>query len=387
MQTVFDTQFPTRILHGPSSIQQVGTHFQPGERVLIVTDQILVDIGTVDALKASLQSAGILYSIYIRPGSRGKGIEPTPNCVSGGYRQYKGDGCSAIVGLGGGSPMDVAKMVGILASNGGRIRQYVGQNNVGAVLPKLICIPTTYGTGSEVTPFAVLSNDGTHNKDPIISWKIAPQVAVLDPCLSVSLPFALGAHTGMDALTHAIESYLSLMATPITEAMALGAINLIGENMRSACSSDSDLKATENMLIASTLAGLAFSQTRLGNVHAMSHPVGGRYHLHHGLTNAVILPFVMDYNVTSCVEKYVQIAQALGQPTQHLSSRDAAQLAIDAVRQMNSDLNIPQKLGDLGVKKSAIKTMSTAAMTSGNVAVNPRKTQQADIEAIFSEAI
>ena len=276
-------------------------------------------------------------------------------------------------------------MIGVLASHGGRIDQYLGMDKVTEDLPPLICLPTTYGTASEVTPFAVLTNPKTQNKDPVISWKIAPQSAILDPELSVALPPSIGGATGMDALTHALESYINLLATPITDGLALTAIQLVGDNVRLACANDYEIEATQNMLIASTLAGLAFSQTRLGNVHAMSHPVG--FAVHHGLANAILLPYVMEFNLQTRPEKFAIIADALGADTEGLDLYEAARLAVDAVRDLNEDLGIPEKLGPLGVKRTAIRAMSKAAMQSGNVAVNPRKTRREDLEEIFKQAI
>jgi alcohol dehydrogenase class IV len=302
-------------------------------------------------------------------------------------RLYAKEKCSALIGLGGGSPMDVAKMIGVLATHGGRIDQYLGADKVVNEIPPLVCLATTYGTASEITPFAVLTNPKTQNKDPIISWKIAPKVGILDPELSVALPAWVGGPTGMDALTHAIESYINLLATPLTESIALSAIRLIGENLRLACANDHELDATHNMLIASMLAGVAFSQTRLGNVHAMSHPAGAQYGIHHGLANAILLPYVMEFNLPARLQKFATIAAALGVDTSGCDEREAAQLAVDYLWELNADLGIPTKLGAYGVKKSGIKKMSAAAMQSGNITVNPRKTHREDLEAIFSKAI
>ncbi|MBQ41046.1 MAG: hypothetical protein CME15_01185 [Gemmatimonadetes bacterium] len=284
--------------------------------------------------------------------------------------------------------MDVAKMIGVLATNGGRIDHYLlAPSRVTRDLPPLVCIPTTYGTGSEVTPFAVLTNPKSRNKDPVISWKIAPRVGILDPELSVALPASVGGPTGMDALTHALESYINLMATPVTESLALAAIELIGDNLRLACANDHETEATQNMLIVSAMAGIAFSQTRLGNVHAMSHPVGARTDVHHGLANAILLPHVMEFNMSARVEKFAAIAQALGEDTGGLTDYDAACLAVEQVVHLNADLGIPANLGDVGVKAASIRAMSRLAMNSGNIEVNPRKTSLQDMERLFRAAL
>ena len=380
-QTHFDFRHPTRIVHGPGSIACLADCFSPADKVLIVSDQVLGDLGVVEAVVAALGT--IPHAVYLKDGVS----EPTQEAVAAGVQLYQQKRCTALIGLGGGSPMDVAKMIGVLASNDGRITQYLGNDKVANDLPYLACVPTTYGTASEVTPFAVLDNPASGNKDPVISWKIAPQIGVLDPDLSVALPAALGAATGMDALTHALESYINLAATPLTEGLALHAIRLIGTNLRLACANDYALAATETMLIASMLAGVAFSQTRLGNVHAMSHPVGAHYHVHHGLLNAILLPHVMEFNWLACPGKFAAIAEALGEPTAGLSPRQAAQAAIAAVRDLNADLGIPAKLGAVGVDATHIRAMAQMAMQSGNIAVNPRKTTQRDLELLFQQAI
>ena len=381
-QNTFDFRLPTRLIHGPGSISQLPELVDPNERQLIVADRGLVDAGVVDKVSTVLDAAGIQYCVF-----DGVGGNPLARHAHAGARLYAREKCGGLLAVGGGSPMDIAKMIGILATNGGRIEKYLGAGKVRADLPPLICVPTTYGTGSEVTQFSVLTNPKTNNKDPIISWKIMPPVGVLDADLSVALPVSIGGPTGMDALTHSIESYTNLLATPITEGIALSAIELIGANLRTACSNDYETAATQDMLIASALAGVAFAQTRLGNVHAMSHPVGAQFGVHHGLANAILLPYVMEYNVTARPEKLAAVAQALGADVDGLPDIEAAHVAVDQVRQLNRDLGIPPRLRDVGVRVSGIPKLSTAAMTSGNIAVNPRKTTMKDIEQLFKSAI
>jgi len=381
-QTIFDFRLPTHLVHGPGSVARLPEFFSKKQKVLIVTDKGLVQAGIVDQVTAVLDGAGIPHSVFDSVLG-----DPRARVVHAGQRQYVREKCAGIVGLGGGSSMDAAKMIGVLAVHEGRIDQYLGPNKVVHDLPPLVCVPTTYGTASEVTPFAVLTNPKTQNKDPVISWKIVPKAGILDPQLSVALPASVGGPTGVDALTHAVESFTNLLATPVTEAIALTAIQLVGENVRLACANDHELEATENMLIASTLAGVAFSQTRLGNVHALSHPVGARFGVHHGLANAVPLPYVMEFNLQARPEKFAAIADALGADTNGLTSYEAAYLAVDAVRELNEDLGIPDQLGPLGVKKSAIRPMARTAIKSGNIPINPRKTSLEDLEEIFKRAV
>ena len=382
LQIHSDFRHTTHVVHGPYSIGRLPQFFPAKSKVLIVTDKGLVQAGIAEKVIAVLVDAEIPHALY-------DGALPNPPAASvhAGQRLYAKEKCDAILALGGGSPMDVAKMIGVVATNGGRINNYLGSGKVKNDIPPLVCIPTTYGTGSEVTQFAVLTNPKTQNKDPVISAKIAPQVGILDPELSVSLPASVGAPTGMDALTHAVESYTNLLATPITEGIALQAIQLIGNNLRLAIANDHELAATENMLIASMLAGMAFAQTRLGNVHAMSHPIGAQFGVHHGLANAILLPYIMEFNLSARLGKFATIAEALGANTNGLDEREAAQLAVDTVWDLNQDLAIPQKLGEVGVKKSGIRALAKATMQSGNITVNPRKTSQSDIETIFKKAI
>ncbi|MDP7447030.1 MAG: iron-containing alcohol dehydrogenase [Candidatus Latescibacteria bacterium] len=382
-QTIADFRLTTRVVHGAGSISRLPDLFPEGSRVLVVADKGLADAGIVDQATAVFDDAQIPYALFTDVVGN-----PVARNVTAGARAYAQAGCDAILGLGGGSPMDVAKMIGVLVSHGGRIDQYLGAPaKITGDIPPLFCAATTYGTGSEVTPFAVLTNPKTQNKDPVISWKIAPQVAVLDPELCVALPVAVGGPTGMDALTHAIESYTNLMATPLTESIALGAIELIGQHLRTACANDYELEATEQMLLASCMAGMAFSQTRLGNVHAMSHPVGAQFGVHHGIANAILLPHVMDFNLQARLAKFGDIAQALGEDTDGLSDYDAACLAVEQVRQLNDDLGIPGQLREAGVKVSGVAALSKAAMQSGNVRVNPRQTTLDDMKTLFRTAI
>ena len=382
-QTIADFRMTTRVVHGAGSISRLPELFPEGSRILIVADKGLADAGIVDRATTVLDDAQIAYATFTDVVGN-----PVARNVTAGAKAYTQSKCNAILGLGGGSPMDVAKMVGVLVSHGGRIDQYLGApGKITEDIPPLVCAATTYGTGSEVTPFAVLTNPKTQNKDPVISWKIAPQAAILDPELCLALPATVGGPTGMDALTHAIESYTNLMSTPLTEGLALSAIEMIGEHLLVACANDHELEATQQMLLASCMAGMAFAQTRLGNVHAMSHPVGAQFGVHHGIANAILLPHVMDYNLQSRISRFGDIAQALGQDIDGLNEYDAACLAVEQVRQMNEDLDIPAQLREVGVKVGGVSALTKAAMKSGNVLVNPRKTSLKAMEALFRVAI
>ena len=381
-QSNYDFRSPTRLVHGAGCIAQLPKLLRRMDPVLVVTDKGVAAAGIVEQVTAALEAGGLAHVTY--DGVLGN---PPARCVHAGHRLFSREKCTSIVAVGGGSSMDAAKMIGVVATNGGRIEKYLGANRFANDLPPLICVPTTYGTGSEVTPFAVLTDVKSKTKDPIISWKIAPRAGLLDPELVVALPASVGGPTGMDALTHALEAYVSLVATPLTDAIAIEAIRMIGENIRLACANDHELEASGTMLMASAMAGMAFSQTRLGNVHAMSHPVGAHYNVHHGTANAIFLPHVMEFNLTARLEKFADIAAALGVAAEAETNREAAEAAIHAVRDLNRDLAIPETLGEVGVKARSIPAMARSAITSGNVPVNPRKTSLEDIVDLFKKAL
>jgi alcohol dehydrogenase len=354
------------------------------KKALLVTDIGLVASGLVDRVSAVLDRAGIAHSTFSDVAANPP-IQNVIDCAA----HYKKEGCDHLIAIGGGSSMDVAKTAGVLISNGGDITDYfigTGSKPVAKRIPYLICVATTYGTASEVTPFAVVTDNNKY-KAAVAGPNIIPDVGILDADMAVALPRAIAAATGMDALTHAIESYVSLASNPISEGMALHAIRLVASNLRQAAFSDHNHEATQNMLIASTMAGFAFSQTRLGNVHAMSHPVSGHYGVPHGVANAILLSRVMDFNRYACPEKFAEIAIAMGEDIAGLGDVDAAMMAVEAVENLAGDVGIPSSLGEAGARSEGIPVMAEDTMKSGNVAVNPRKTTLQDIIALYEEAM
>ena len=256
-----------------------------------------------------MAAAGLAYETYTA-------VEPDPRVavVEAGLRQFEEQGCDSLIGVGGGSSMDTAKAIAIWSRNPGRLRDYEGLDQFEQPPVPLFCAPTTVGTASEVTQFLVVTDPEAQFKFTIAGRMVPPLAAFLDPQLVLGLPAPITAATGMDALTHAIESYLSLLATPLTEALALHAIRLVGANLRPAVANSRNHGAMANMLVASCLAGMAFNATRLGNVHAMSHPVGAFFHVPHGVANAIILPHVMEFNALAVPRKLIEVGQALGEP-------------------------------------------------------------------------
>ena len=283
--------------------------------------------------------------------------------------------------------MDVAKAVAYFSINKIPIEKCYGVNNLENKRSPLIQVPTTAGTGSEITPIAIFTLK-SEQKMGIVDPILYADSVILDADLTLELPKHITAYSGIDAMVHAIEAYTTkLKKNTLSDLLAKKALSLLGENIKTVVEVPNNRIARQKMLLGSMLAGMAFSQTRLGNVHAMSHPTGAQYGVHHGLANAILLPYVMEFNFSSRIHKFGNIAKALGADVAGLSVREAAETAIDYVWTLNEDLQIPKTLGECGVKKSGIRRLSKATMDSGNVSVNPRKTLRSDIEAIFNRAI
>jgi alcohol dehydrogenase class IV len=374
---------PTRLTVGRGAVASIPEFLASHGhgKGLVVTDQGLVSAGLVDRITSTLDSAEMSYAIYDQV-QENPPIEVVEACLD----KYLSEECDYLLAVGGGSSMDTAKTAGVLVTNEGRISDFFGPGKVTNQIPFTLCVPTTYGTASEVTPFAVVT-DQNHYKASVVSPNIIPQIGILDSEMAVALPMPIAAATGMDALTHAIESYVALTSNPVSEGLALHAIRLISKYLRQAASSNSNHPATEQMLIASTLAGMAFSQSRLGNVHAMSHPVSGHFGVPHGVANAVLLPRVMNYNKIACPEKFAEIATAMGEDITGYSAVEGAECAIDAVVQLAEDVKIPASLSAAGVDPQGIPTLAEDAMKSPNTLVNPRSTTLEDVSQIYEEAI
>ncbi len=374
---------PTRLIVGRGAVEDIPELLagRDEKKALIVTDAGLVRAGLVDRVTSVLDSVGLASAVY-------DGVEANPpvSVVHACAEHYQESGCDYLIGVGGGSSMDVAQTAGILITNGGKIEDYFGPGKTKDRMPFCICVPTTYGTGSEVTPFAVIT-DNHQYKNAVIGPEIIPDVGILDSDMAVGLPLPIAGATGMDALTHAIESYTTLASNPISEGLALHAIRLISENLRQAAANDHNHGATEKMLIASTTAGMAFSQTRLGNVHAMSHPVSGHYGVPHGVANAILLTHIMDFNRIACPARFADIAAAMGEDIEGLDEMEAATCAVEAVKALGQDVGIPDTLAEAGAKPEGIPVMAEDAMKSGNIPINPRKTTINDVIALYEQSM
>jgi alcohol dehydrogenase class IV len=375
---------PTRVIFGGGSVQATGREMAAlgGSSALVVTDPGVVKAGLLDAVLGSLAAADVGTTVF-------DAVEPNPSIgtVEAAQAAYRSGGCNAIVAVGGGSPMDVAKAVGILVTNGGAITDYEGKPDaIRADLPPFICVPTTCGTGSEVTPFAVITDQARHWKMSIASPREIPRVAIVDPDLFLKMPASLIAATGMDALTHAIESYTNQDVQPFADAFDIHAIKLIGTYLRPAVA-NGNREAMAYMAVAATMAGMGFSQNRLGIVHAISHPVTSYVGTPHGVANAILLPYVLDYNAIGAGPRIAEIGRALGGNRGGPPWRNGPESGIQAVRALSRDVGIPETLREVGVTEEHVADIAADAMKSGNIRINPRRVTQADIERVIRNAI
>jgi len=372
------------IIFGRGSLSQIGESVvRLGvSKVFLVSDRDVISSGWVDLAVDYLRAAGLETVIFSSLTTNPKDYE-----VTEGVAKYLASGCDGIVSVGGGSPTDVAKAVAILASNGGRLQDYEGVNMIVTPLPPMVIVPSTAGAGSEVSQFTIIVDTKRKLKMSIISRSLIPDIAIVDPELLKTKDAKLAAATGVDALTHGIESYVSLAATPLTDIHALKAIQLISRNLRRAVAERGDMEANSNMAMASLTAGLAFSNAILGAAHAMTHQVDGLLDQHHGETNASILPHVMQFNLTACPERFRDIAVAFGEDVTGLDLLTAAGRSIEAVRRLIQDIGLAKGLTQLGLREEFIPILSENAMKDACLVTNPRAASRDDIEAIFRNAM
>lgn len=374
---------PTRVECGNGISEKTGELVKElgVTRVLIVTDKGVRAANLLEGIEKSLLAINLDYEIYDE-------VEPNPSAetIHKGLENLKQHGSDAVLAVGGGSSIDTAKGIAAMATNPGHILDYEGVGKIAIPPLPIIAIPTTAGTGSETTNSTVVTNKKTSFKVGVLSSHLFPSLAILDPALTLHLPQEISAATGMDALTHAIESYTSKAANPVSQAFAMQAIKMIGSNLMKAYFVGTDIESREKMLVASMMAGVAFSQSRLGNVHAISHTFGGVFNIPHGIANAALLPFVMRFNLRACADQYKDIAIALGKNVSGLSTLQAAEKAIEAVIEMNQAMKIPLNIKELGVSLDYLSKLVEDSMRSGNVYINPRLTKPTDIQLIIENA-
>ncbi len=353
------------------------------EKVFIVSDQNIASTGLVKKVSESIKQVGLKTAEYLDVNP-----EPTIENVELCLENYKQSNCNLILGLGGGSPLDTAKGVAILASGDGGILDYIGVDMAPKRTVPLFLIPTTAGTGSEVTGIAIFSDKTDKMKKGIVSNNLIADVAIVDSELTLSMPPAVTAATGMDALTHAIESYTATRATMQTDLHALKAIELISRSLRKAVVSGSDALAREDISIGSVFAGIALGNAGVGAVHACAYPIGGRFDTGHGLTNAVLLPFLMKHNLVADLKKFADIAIALGENVEGLTLQEQAERSYHAVTELSKDIGIPGNLSHLGVTREDVPGLAEAAMQVSRLMDNNVKIlTQADVEECLYDAL
>ena len=381
---LFEFQVRPRILYGPRSVREVGFEAQKlhATSAVIVTDGVLRQVGLVQRVVDGLAGSGVtMAGIFdaVPPNSEVRVVEE-------GTAFARGAGCDLLIALGGGSVMDTAKGMNLLLTEGGALLDYEGAGLLSRPLRPLIAIPTTAGTGSEVTIAAVIRDEAQGLKLEFNSPYLMPDVAILDPELTLSLPPGLTAATGMDALTHAIESYISTGTQPLSDALAIGAIKTIAANLRQAVQHGDDLEARGSMLLAATMAGIAFSNTLLGIVHAMAHPCGGRHEIPHGVANSILLPHGMEYNLPACASRLADVAAALGVDTRGMDAEGSARAGIAAVRQLASDCGLPARLSEVGVPREGLTQMAADSQGDAMMFTNPLYASEEDVLALFERA-
>ncbi len=375
---------PNRILLGIGATKEIGkeTKALGGTKVLIVTDSGVVNSGLVDSLRTNLEEAGLKVFLFDR-------VEPEPSAplVDESAQFIKEKGVDIVIGVGGGSSLDVAKGASLLASNPGNVLDYCGIDLIPKRgLPKIL-VPTTAGTGSEVTRVFVVTDKRDNMKKVVYSNYAISDLAIVDPMLTISMPSKVTADTGMDALVHTIETYVSMNATPFSDLLASKSIELIAKYLPIAFAKSENIEARYHMSLASLLAGLAFASGGLGAVHALAYPLGTEYHLPHGRTNAIMLPHVMEFNLIGNRPRYALIAEMMGKGENIADLKGKAALAVEAVIGLLEDVQIPYHLRDYGIPKEAILKLAHEGMKQARLFVpNPRNPSEKDVEVIYTKA-
>ena len=400
MRTVWTFHSAVQIMFGRDAVKQLGdiaTRLR-AKQVLIVTDPILEKAGLLERVQQPLLAAGLNVAAFT-----GGEPEPSMQAALACYDMAKTFQPDVLVGLGGGSNMDLAKLAAVLLKHGGGPRDYIGDDKIPGPIFPLICVPTTAGTGSEVSAATVITDAENHIKVGILSNYLRPTAAVVDPLMTLSCPPKVTADSGIDALTHAIEAYTAIDNAdfplpagertvyqgkhPMGDLCAEKAITLVGKFLRRAVNDGNDLEAREGMALAALLAGLAFSNVGVALVHAMEYPVGGAVHCSHGAGNGLLLPYVMRFNLPAKLKAFAEIASLLGENVAGLSDNAAAEKAIAAVEKLRNDIGVPQRLRDIGVKPEQLRTFAEKAGGIKRILrVNPRSVTVDEIESIYKTA-
>ena len=386
MLAVREFSVPSVILTGSGASQQVGEQCSKRglEKGLIVTDEMIRSSGIVPQIEQALSQSGIAYSIY-----DGVATEPVVEFVEAGLEMYREEGCDFVLAVGGGSPIDTAKAIAVMTTNEGSISDYKGIGKITEKGAPLVAVPTTAGTGSEATVYTIITDAATDVKMLIGSPFVMPDMAIVDPLLTISSPPGVTAATGIDALVHAIEAYVSVKAQPMSDVFALSAIELISGNLRQAWANGEDMDAREKTMLGALQAGIAFSNSSVALVHGMSRPIGAYFHLAHGVSNAVLLVAVMEFSLTGNARRYADIAQALGENADGLTNVQVAELSVQAVRRLVSDVNIPplyELIEDEEEFCRLAPQMAEDAIDSGSPGNNPRQATKDEIIELYKRA-
>lgn len=391
----FSFSVPQNIVIGRGSMAQLPEIAKKleGSHAMIISDPGLEGLGLVKKTADYLVEAGLTVDTFTEVEAN-----PSVTTVEKATEKFKESGADFIVALGGGSPMDVSKAVGVVAKYGGCITEYEGAHKVPGKIIPLIALPTTAGTGSEVTAFSVITDHSRDYKLTVFSYELLPTYAILDANLIMTAPASVAAACGIDAFIHAEEAYISTDASPFSDAMAEKAMELIGSHLRRFVANRKDAEAAESMMVGSLFAGIAFSFARLGNVHAMSHPVSAYFNVPHGVANAVLLPVIAEYNALADHGRYLKIYNYISKIPASADEFEPMML-VDAIEELSADIGIPENLmiainnasrkGEITVEEveSKIEAMAADAMKSGNIAVNPRSSRQCDIEMLYRKAL
>lgn len=383
MVRIFSTT--SRIVMGPGASQTLGAEVKTRgiKRVLIVTDKGVISAGLLKTIEASLASSGIKYGIFdaVQPDPRYEIVE---DCLAAA-REFK---AQMLIGVGGGSPMDITKVTAVMLTNKPPVLQYVGIGLVPKPGLPTILIPTTAGTGSEVTPIAILSDEGDKLKKGIVSPFLYPALGILDPELTVGLPPHVTAATGMDALIHAIEAYTSINATVITDMYCEKALELLYGNIRTAFAKGDNMEARTAMMEGALLAGIAFANAGVTAVHAFAYPIGAEFHIPHGVANTLMLPHVIRFNVLGNLDKFAQLAWPFGIPTEGLAKLEIVDEVVNAIDRLANDLKVPRHLKDFGVKEKDIDMLAQGVMkVTRLLGNNPRTLYLQDAKDIYKAAL
>ena len=377
---------PSVIVYGAGAVNAVGeeTAKLGVKKVLIVTDKIMVQLGNVELVTKSLEAKGIGYEIY-----DGVAMEPTLEFVEAGLEIYKKCNCEGLLAIGGGSPIDTAKAISVMTVNEGSLRDYKGMDKIPLKGKPIIAVSTTSGTGSEATKVSIITDTENDVKMLLGSQYMLPDVAIADPMLTLAKPQSLTAATGIDALTHAIEAYVSVKANPMSDTFALSAIKLISKNLRMAWANGNNVEARSNTMLGALQAGIAFNNSSVALVHGMARPLGAVFHVPHGVSNAVLLKSVMEFSLSGNPGRYADIAAAMGENIEGLNEMDAADLAVSSVERLIADIKVPS-LKDLGIDRdkmlSISEKMAIDAIDSGSPGNNPRKPTKEEIMELYKAA-